>query len=277
MPVSHQTMRGEIDRVEQLFRRCGDDPHLDHVAYAFEDLPEDARGQARMLMKVPADGSLAEKVIEVSTNTVDDLYGSLERVKLLHFLSQYPVKPYTYPLDDRLSRGSRPNQAKLATLAAESYTTTVNLCAEMDDGDAPLIREAGLTASLKSHWIPITDGSAPEINQVIEFLQLLAEPGTGRAYVHCEAGKGRTGVITACYRMAVMGWSPQDAQLEAENFGCSIPDQLRFIQDVGTKLAQEDPALNGYPREALGSHRPTASEQDATIAEAAASSPGEIK
>ena len=69
-------MRGEIDRVEQLFRRCGDDPHLDHVAYAFEDLPEDARGQARMLMKVPADGSLAEKVIEVSTNP-DHSRGSL--------------------------------------------------------------------------------------------------------------------------------------------------------------------------------------------------------
>jgi hypothetical protein len=63
--------------------------------------------------------------------------------------------------------------------------------------------------------------------------------------------------------MAVMGWSPADAQLEARNFGCSIPDQVDFIQDLGEKLAQGDPGLVGYPRQPLGSHRMTAPERDA--------------
>jgi protein tyrosine/serine phosphatase len=105
---------------------------------------------------------------------------------------------------------------------------------------------------------------------VIEFLRLLAGPDTGRVYLHCEAGKGRTGVMTACYRMAVMGWSPKDAQLEARNFGCSIPDQVNFIQGFGEKLAQGDPGLVGYPRQPLGSHRMTAPERDVTIAKVAA-------
>ena len=37
-------------------------------------------------------------------------------------------------IDQRLSRGSRPSPAKLATLAGQSYTATINLCAEMDGG-----------------------------------------------------------------------------------------------------------------------------------------------
>ena len=127
--------------------------------------------------------------------------------------------------------------------------------------------------SLRSlHWIPITDGTPPEDSQVIEFLQVLAEPGASRTYLHCEAGKGRTGVMAACYRMAVMGWSSQDAQLEAVNFGCSTADQLGFIQDFGTKLLRADPELRGYPREPLGSHSLTASGGDETIAKAAAAS-----
>jgi protein tyrosine phosphatase (PTP) superfamily phosphohydrolase (DUF442 family) len=263
-------MRDEIDRLRQFFHPSGDDRHLDHVAYAFEDLPEDAREQARMIMEVPAGGSFAKRVIEVTTDAAADLYGSLEKVKLLHFLSQYPVTPYTYPIDDHLARGSRPSQAKLARLARESYAATVNLCAEMDGGDAPQISKAGLAASLQTHHIPITDGTPPRLDQVIELLRLLADPEAGRTYLHCEAGQARTGVMTACYRMAVMGWGPEDALLEARNFGCSIPDQLDFIQEFGEKLAQGDRTIAGYPRRPLGSHRLTALERGATIAKAAA-------
>ena len=78
--------------------------------------------------------------------------------------------------------------------------------------------------------------------------------------------------MTACYCMTVMGWSSQDAQLEAVNFGCFGPDQLGFIQDFGRKLLQADPGLRGYPREPLGSHSLTASERDETITKAAAAS-----
>ena len=86
MYVDHETMRAEIDRLGQFFHLHGDDPWLDHVAYALEDLPGDVREQARMIMDVPAGGSFAKRVIEITIDTVADLYGSLERVKLLHFL-----------------------------------------------------------------------------------------------------------------------------------------------------------------------------------------------
>ena len=61
MYVDHETMRAEIDRLGQFFHLHGDDPWLDHVAYALEDLPEDVREQARMIMDVPAGGSFAKR------------------------------------------------------------------------------------------------------------------------------------------------------------------------------------------------------------------------
>jgi Tyrosine phosphatase family len=270
MSVDHETMRNEIDRLRRFFPVRGDDPRLDHVAYALEDLPEKVRAQARMIMAVPPGGSFAKKVVEVTIDAAADLYGTLEKVKRLHFLSQYPVTPYTYLIDDHVSRGSRPSQAKLAALARDAYTATVNLCAEMEGGDAPQISRAGLAASLNTHHIPITDGTTPRLGQVTDLLGILAGPGAGRAYLHCEAGRARTGVMTACYRMAVMGWRPRDALMEARNFGCSIPDQLHFIEEFGAKLAQGDLETTGYPRQPLGSHAPTAAERSATRATAAA-------
>ena len=270
MNVTHKTMRGEIDRLEQFFQTGENHPDLEHVARALEDLPEDAREQARVIMDVPEGTAFAMRVVDVITDAAADLYGILEQVKCLHFLSQYPVESYTYVMSSSLARGSRPSRAKLAALASGGYKATVNLCAEMTDGDVQQIEMADLADSLSTYHIPITDGTPPRLDQVIELLRLLADPRTGRVYLHCEAGKARTGVMAACYRMAVMGWGPVAALLEARNFGCSIPDQLDFIQDFGELLAKGDPTVAGYPREPLGSHRLTAAERDATIAAAAA-------
>ena len=266
MSVSHEAMRDEIGRLQSFLHSRGDDARHDDLIYALEDLPEDARKQAEPIMAVPPGSSYAERVIEVTENAAADVYGTLETVTLLHFLSRYKVTRYIYRLDDHLSRGSRLDGAKLAELAG-TYTDTINLCAEMPDGDEPQIRKAG--ASLKTHWIPIKDGTAPRRGQVLDLLWILRQLGSGRAYLHCEAGKGRTGVMAACYRMAVMGWSPEDAVLEAKNFGCPIPGQIEFIEDFGQKLAQHDDELAPYPVRPLGSHILTAEERDATIVTAA--------
>src|SRR5260370_9311405 len=76
--------------------------------------------------------------------------------------------------------------------------------------------------------------------------------------------------------MALMGWSLDDALLEAKNFGCSIPMQLDFIGDFGQQLARGDLAAAGYPREPLGSHILTVAERDATLAKVAARREGHV-
>jgi len=39
-------------------------------------------------------------------------FGNLERVRLMHFLSHYPVKSYTYDISSVMSRGERPKPEK---------------------------------------------------------------------------------------------------------------------------------------------------------------------
>jgi len=240
------------------------------LSHALEDLPADARAQAIDIASLPSGVSLRRKIFDEFENAGLDSYGQLERVPLLHFLADYPVVPYTYDVSPVVSRGQRPTPQKLADLVGRGhYGATVNLCAEMPGGDGPVISDAGLARDVTTYHIPVADMDPPTSAQVIELLDLLTWPGPQRTYLHCEAGKGRTGVMTACYRMAVMGWSAADALTEAKNFGCSVPMQQAFIQDFGSLLQQRDrsgaPGSGRYPLKPLGSVTPGIEELTVTL------------
>ena len=262
---------------------------LHDIANALEDLPEDARIQAAVIADVPQRTSLRQRIVDEVENAVLDSYGNLERAPLLHFLSHYPVTPYTYIVSGFMSRGERPAPAKLTDLFGRGhYQATVNLCAEMADGDDPIISAAGLAGQLQTYHIPVVDMAPPEPAQVTQLLSILTGPAAARTYVHCEAGKGRTGVMTACYRMAVMGWSAADALGEAVRFGCSVPMQQAFIQAFGAQLLTQyqarvshhplpDQALSLYPLLPPGSVQPNAEELAATVASAALLEAGQVE
>jgi hypothetical protein len=254
---------------------------LHHIPHAMEDLPADAREQVIGLARTPGRISLRQKIVDELEDAALDSYGNLERVPLLHFLSQYPVKSYTYDISAVMSRGDRPTPQKLRELFdGHGVRATVNLCAEMSDGDIPIIGQAGLAGEMRTFHIPVVDMETPQPAQVIELLSVLPGPGALRTYVHCEAGMGRTGVMTACYRMAVMGWDAGDALAEARNFGCSVPQQQAFIGDFGLTLADQYqarststpvpyPWLGQYPLLPPGSVKATPEELAATLASVA--------
>ena len=154
---------------------------------------------------------------------------------LLLFLSDYPVKPYTYPVSLLVSRGSGRTPPSWPRWPPR-VGATINLCAEMPEGDVPAIAAAGLAGQLRTTHIPITDMESPTVDQLTEIMDLLSGPDGELTYVHCEAGRGRTGVAIACYRMAVSGWGVEDALTEAVNFGCIVPGQQAFIREFGQSL-----------------------------------------
>jgi hypothetical protein len=236
-----------------------------HFAHALEDLPEEVRQQAAEIAATEPGISFRRRILDQVETIALDTYGSLEEAPLLHFLSRYPVTPYTYRLSEVVSRGQRPDTAKLTDLAVRwGCAVTINLCAEMDGGDDQAIAEAGLTGVLRTRHVPITDMEPPTVAQVIEILDHLSAPDAAPTYVHCEAGRARTGVAIACYRMAVMGWSSADALREAVNFGCFVPSQQAFIREFGEMLLSGS-ADGRYPLRPPGSVRATPEQLTATV------------
>lgn len=155
---------------------------------------------------------------------------------------RYPVKSYSTPLDSHLTRGSRLSDQDFAQLHQEGFKSTVNLCLENND-DAP--RAAAL--GMNSLHLEILDNSAPTEAQAKQFLDFVTSPQNQPAYVHCEAGQGRTGVMSAVYRMAVQGWTPEAAIAEAKQMGMKVPAQLEFLQQFGADL--QAGKIAGYPKQ----------------------------
>jgi hypothetical protein len=238
-------------------------------ARAFEDLPAQARLQAAEIAGTQPGISLRRRIREELETFGLDSYGTLEECRLLRFLSRYPVTAYTYPVSLRVWRGERPDTAKLAALAGgDRVRATINLCAEMPEGDVPAIAAAGLAGQLRTTHIPITDMESPTVAQLTELMDLLTGPDGELTYVHCEAGRGRTGVAIACYRIAVTGWGVEDALTEAVNFGCIVPGQQAFIREFGQSLRAASLA-GRYPLLPIGSVSATPAQLSATFRSAA--------
>lgn len=139
---------------------------------------------------------------------------------------KYPVKKYEEQVSPTLWRGSRRSPADIKALKACGFGLIVNLCKENDDDAEP-----GLAFGLKTLHIPIYDNQAPTVAQMVAFLHAVSQPANQPAFVHCEAGKGRTGVAVACYRIAVQGWNVDSAVKEAKEKGMAIEEQEEFLRE----------------------------------------------
>jgi protein-tyrosine phosphatase len=98
-------------------------------------------------------------------------------------------------VDGRLLRGAAPSAEGLRDLAALGVTTVVDLRAEAD-----LVRRDDLLAELgmERFHLPIRDGQLPSAAQARELLRIV-EDADGTVFLHCGAGVGRTGALTAFY------------------------------------------------------------------------------
>ena len=59
----------------------------------------------------------------------------------------------------------------------------------------------------------------PEEKEIIRFLQIVSNPKRTPVLVHCQHGSDRTGTMCAVYRIAVQGWSKEEAIKEMKEGG----------------------------------------------------------
>jgi protein tyrosine phosphatase (PTP) superfamily phosphohydrolase (DUF442 family) len=114
-------------------------------------------------------------------------------------------------VSDQISTGGQPTADQLKSVAAEGFTTVINL-ATFDPGHS-LEDEAGLVQSLGMNYyhIPV-EWANPTESDFAAFERLLAQQMDQKTLIHC-AANFRATAFYALYAHRRLGWS--DAQVEA--------------------------------------------------------------
>lgn len=117
-------------------------------------------------------------------------------------------------MDERFYRGARPKEGDLKALAGMGIKTIIDLTDNSREYEQPAVEAAGL----RYINIPMVDKSAPNMDQINEFLKVVNDPETGKFFVHCAGGRHRTGVVGAVYRFNIDGWKLDQALQEMDRF-----------------------------------------------------------
>ena len=115
-----------------------------------------------------------------------------------------PGLPNLHKVSDELYRGAQPSAEGLKQLEKLGVKTVVNLRFLLSDRD-----ELKGTALTYEHINMVTFHA--EAADVVRFLQIVTDPNRTPVFVHCQHGADRTGTMCAVYRIAVQGWSKDDA------------------------------------------------------------------
>jgi len=117
-----------------------------------------------------------------------------------------------YRVTTNLYRGAQPTAKGMAQLKANGIKTVVNLRAWHSDKDK--VAGTGLN-SVRFEMEPWRGDEA----EAIQFLKIVTDTNNLPAFVHCERGADRTGMMCAMYRITVCGWTKQEAIAEMKDGG----------------------------------------------------------
>lgn len=120
--------------------------------------------------------------------------------------------PNLHRVSATLYRSAQPTAAGMQALKKMGIKTVVNLRSFHTDADE--LKGTGLAGE----QIPMKAWN-PELQEAILFLHVVTDPARQPVLVHCQHGADRTGAMCAVYRIAVQGWTKEDALREMREGG----------------------------------------------------------
>jgi protein tyrosine/serine phosphatase len=113
--------------------------------------------------------------------------------------------PNCYRLSPGLYRGAQPAPEGFTELEKLGVRTVLSLRAfHRDPRDVTALAHKSISFKF---W-------HPEDEDVARFLRIATDPKQQPVFVHCQHGADRTGMMCAIWRVAVEGWSKEDAVRE---------------------------------------------------------------
>lgn len=113
-----------------------------------------------------------------------------------------------------LFRGGQPGVDGLQTLKKMGVTIVVDMRGSKSSHEKEVVTKLGMQYVSIPWHCPF-----PKDEAFAKFLHVVQENRKKKIFVHCRLGDDRTGMAIASYRMALEGWSAEDALKEMELFG----------------------------------------------------------
>ena len=148
--------------------------------------------------------------------------------------------PNLHRVSAGLFRGDQPSPQGMQNLKELGIKTIINLRSFHSDRD-----EIGDTGLAYEHitmkpW-------HPEEKEAVRFLKIVTDPRRTPALVHCKHGSDRTGTMVAIYRIAVQGWSKDEAIREMTEGGFRFhwiwSNLPRWVQDLNIDRIRREAGL----------------------------------
>lgn len=146
--------------------------------------------------------------------------------------------PNFYQVDDILYRGGQPKQEGLKRLRSLGIRTVISLRGE--NKELFQERESVKALGMNFYNLPMSVYKRPSDDQILTFLEIVLDKENQPVFVHCEAGRDRTGAIVAMYRVVVSGLTIKQAYKEAKRLGFwpyrgEVPELKNFIHQLKDK------------------------------------------
>lgn len=137
--------------------------------------------------------------------------------------------PNFHRVSKNLYRGAQPNSAGFSALEKMGVKTVINLRSFHSD-------RALLSHTRLQYEHIYSKAWNAEDEDSLRFLEIISKPENGPFFVHCQHGADRTGTMVAIYRVAVCGWTKEQAiaEMTQEKYGFhSIwKNLIRYVRNL---------------------------------------------
>jgi len=144
-----------------------------------------------------------------------------------------------HQIDDHIYRGAQPSAEGWNALANLGVRVVLDLRpdGELQEHFVRSEREAVEAAGMRYISIPMDGWAKPKEQEISRALAVLesGEP----VFVHCRAGRDRTGTVIACYRIAHDRWSNTQALAEAAADGMNPAETAMQHYILGFQVRPE--------------------------------------
>lgn len=152
--------------------------------------------------------------------------------------------PNLHKVSDNLYRSAQPTAAGMRNLKQIGIRTVVNLRSFHSDRDEIGDSGLGYEHIYMKAW-------HPEREEVVRFLKIVTDPERTPVLVHCMHGADRTGTMSALYRIAVQGWTREEAVREMTdggfNFHAVFDNLPEWIQELDVESIRKDAGIETAP------------------------------